>query len=179
VGVESVSSAGQLLGALAMLGAAACYALSGFVVKGRYGHLAAMQTSLVSITAASLVTLPVAVATLPGSLPGVRATAAVLALGAVGTALAFVIFYKLINEVGAGKASLVAYLAPGVALVYGALLLDEPITVASVAGLALILGGVALAARRKLPLEERLDGAALLRVVDHKAGAAVGQRDAA
>src|SRR5436190_363376 len=40
VGVESVSSVGQLLGALAMLGAAACYALSGFVVKGRYGHLA-------------------------------------------------------------------------------------------------------------------------------------------
>src|SRR6476661_767295 len=55
VGVESVSSAGQLRGALAMLGAAACYALSGFVVKGRYGHLAAMQTSLVSITVASLV----------------------------------------------------------------------------------------------------------------------------
>ena len=179
VGVESVSSAGQLLGALAMLAAAACYALSGFVVKGRYGHLAAMQTSLVSITVASVVTLPFAVATLPGSVPGVRAIAAVLALGAVGTALAFVIFYKLINEVGAGKASLVAYLAPGVALVYGALLLDEPITVAAVAGLVLILGGVALAARRKLPLEERLDGAALLRVVDHEPGAAVGQRDAA
>ena len=53
-----------------------------------------------------------------------------LALGVVGTALAFVIFYKLIAEVGAGRASLVSYLAPGVALLYGALLLDEAITVA-------------------------------------------------
>ena len=138
-----------------------------------------MQTSLISITVASVLTFPFALATLPDSAPGVRATAAVLALGAVGTALAFVIFYKLINEVGAGKASLVAYLAPGVALIYGALLLDEPITLAALVGLAMILGGVALAARRKLPLEERLDGAALLSVVDREPGAAVGQRDAA
>jgi drug/metabolite transporter (DMT)-like permease len=71
----------------------------------------------------------------------------VLVLGAVGTALAFVIFYKLINEVGAGRASLVSYLAPGVALFYGALLLDEAITAAAIAGLALILGGVAIASR--------------------------------
>ena len=67
------------------------------------------------------------------------------------TALAFVIFYKLIAEVGAGRASLVSYLAPGVALLYGALLLDEEITVAAIAGLALILGGVALASRRHGP----------------------------
>ena len=71
----------------------------------------------------------------------------VLVLGAVGTALAFVIFYKLINEVGAGRASLVSYLAPGVALFYGALLLDEAITAAAIAGLVLILGGVAIASR--------------------------------
>jgi drug/metabolite transporter (DMT)-like permease len=62
-----------------------------------------------------------------------------------------VIFYKLIAEVGAGRASLVSYLAPGVALFYGAIFRDEPITVAAVVGLVLILGGVALAsgARRR------------------------------
>jgi drug/metabolite transporter (DMT)-like permease len=150
VGVESVQTVGQLLGALAMLGAAALYALSSFVVKRRYGHLAAMQTSLASITVAAVLTLPVAVATLPSSMPGARALLAVLVLGAVGTALAFVIFYKLINEVGAGRASLVSYLAPGVALFYGALLLDEAITVAAIAGLVLILAGVAIASRKRV-----------------------------
>jgi drug/metabolite transporter (DMT)-like permease len=147
VGVESVHSLSAFLGALAMLGAAACYALSSFVVK-RYKGLTSVTTSFVSIAVASVLTLPVAIATAPSSLPGLRALLAILALGVVGTALAFVIFYKLIAETGAGRASLVAYLAPGIALLYGALLLDEKITAASIGGLALILGGVALASRQ-------------------------------
>jgi drug/metabolite transporter (DMT)-like permease len=147
VGVESVSSLGEFLGSLAMIGAAACYALSSFVVK-RYKGLTSVTTSWLSITVASLLTLPAAIATAPSEVPGLRAVLAIVTLGVVGTALAFVIFYKLIAEVGAGRASLVSYLAPGIALFYGALLLDEPITAASVGGLALILGGVALASRK-------------------------------
>jgi drug/metabolite transporter (DMT)-like permease len=149
VGVESIHSTGEFLGALAMVGAAAFYGLSGFVVKGRYGSLTSIQTSFVSISVASLITLPVALATAPTEMPGLRAWAALIALGALGTALAFVIFYKLIAELGAGRASLVAYLAPGVALFYGAIFLDEEITVAAIAGLVLILGGVALASRKR------------------------------
>src|SRR5688572_11795578 len=147
VGVESISTLGQFLGALAMVGAAACYALGGFVVKRRYGRLTSIQASFVSISAASLWTLPAAVGTAPTETPGLGAVAAVVALGVVATALAFVIFYTLIAEVGAGRASLVSYLAPGVALFYGAIFLDEAITVAAIAGLVLILGGVALASR--------------------------------
>jgi drug/metabolite transporter (DMT)-like permease len=147
VGVESISTLWQFLGALAMVAAAASYALSGFVVKRSYRELSSIQTSFVSISVAALMTLPFAAASAPTELPGLRAIAAVVVLGAAGTALGFVIFYKLISEVGAGQASLVSYLAPGVALFYGALLLDEAITVAAIAGLALILGGVALASR--------------------------------
>jgi drug/metabolite transporter (DMT)-like permease len=147
VGVESVHSLGEFLGSLAMLGAAACYALSSFVVK-RYKGLTSVTTSFVSIAVASVLTLPAAIATAPSAAPGLRAAVAIAALGVIGTALAFVIFYKLIAETGAGRASLVSYLAPGIALFYGAVLLDEPITLASIGGLALILGGVALASRR-------------------------------
>ena len=148
VGVESISTLWQFLGALAMVGAAVFYALGSFVVKGRYGRLTSMQTSFVSLSVAAVLTLPPAVATAPSEAPGLRAILAVVALGVVGTALAFVIFYKLIAETGAGRASLVSYLAPGVALFYGAIFRDEPITVAAVGGLVLILGGVALASRR-------------------------------
>jgi drug/metabolite transporter (DMT)-like permease len=161
VGVESVHSTGQLLGALAMIGAAASYALSGFVVKGRYARLTSMQTSFVSILTASLMTLPFAVATAPSELPGLRASLAVLALGAVGTALAFVLFYRLMLDIGPARASLVSYLAPGVALFYGAVFLGEAITVAAVAGLVLILGGVAVASRRRQPLRKRATAARL------------------
>jgi drug/metabolite transporter (DMT)-like permease len=147
VGVESIHSLGQFLGAIAMIGAAVCYALGGFVVKRRYVRLTSMQTSFVSLSVAAVMTLPAAVATVPTEAPGLRAVLALLALGAVGTALAFVIFYKLIAEVGAGRAALVSYLAPGVALFYGGIFLDEAITPAAIAGLVAILAGVALASR--------------------------------
>ena len=66
--------------------------------------------------------------------------------------------YRLINLVGARRMSLVTYLMPGFALVYGAVLLDEPVTAPVLAGLGLILAGVALgsgtvAAARHKPAE--------------------------
>jgi drug/metabolite transporter (DMT)-like permease len=70
-------------------------------------------------------------------------------LGVLGTALAFVIYYELIGAIGAGRAALVSYLAPGVALFYGAIFLDEKITAVAVVGLAVILAGVAIASRPK------------------------------
>jgi drug/metabolite transporter (DMT)-like permease len=149
VGVESVSTPGEILGALAMIGAAAFYALGGFVVKARYRRLTSMQTSFVSISGAALLTLPLAVATTPDHMPGLRAVLAVLCLGAVGTALAFVVYYRLMLELGPARTSLVSYMAPGVALFYGALFLDERITVAAIAGLVLIVAGVAIASRRR------------------------------
>src|SRR4051795_4704248 len=97
VGVESIGTVGQFLGALAMVGAAFFYALSSFVVKRRYGHLAAMQTSWVSVTLAGVMTLPAAVATTPGHTPTLGAVAALATLGVVGTAVGFIIFYELIN----------------------------------------------------------------------------------
>src|SRR5918997_4980729 len=63
VGVESVHSLEEFLGALAMVGAAFFYGLSTFVVKGRYGNLAAVQTSWISVTVAGILTLPVGIAT--------------------------------------------------------------------------------------------------------------------
>jgi len=149
VGLESVHTVKEFLGALAMIGAAFFYGLSSFVVKGRYGQLAAVQTSWISVTVAGLLTLPIGIATTPGHTPDLGSIAALAVLGVGGTAIAFVVYYELINDIGAARAALVSYLAPGIALFYGAVFLDESITVAAVAGLVLILGGVAIAARPK------------------------------
>lgn len=149
VGVETVSTLEEFLGALGILAASACYALSGFIVKRGFAATPAIVSSATSCTVAAVATLPVAVATAEHSSPGTRAVLAVVALGVIGTALAFVVFYWLIGEIGAGRASLISYLAPGVALFYGAALLDEHIGWAAIVGLALILGGVAVAGRRR------------------------------
>jgi drug/metabolite transporter (DMT)-like permease len=159
VGVETIDSLGQFLGALGILGACASYALAGFVVRLRYRGAPAISTSFISVSAAALLTLVPAALTFTGEAPGARAVLSILALGVLHTALAFVIFYRLIGELGAGRGSLVSYLAPGVALTYGAIFLDERITAAAIAGLALILGGVGLASRRRAPSAVGPEGA--------------------
>jgi drug/metabolite transporter (DMT)-like permease len=145
VGVEAIDTLGQFLGAMAMIAAAAFYALSSFMVKSTYKKIPALTTSFISVSAGGLLALPLAAATPPTHGPGLRSVLSLIALGALGTAIAFVIFYGLIGEIGAGRASLVAYLVPPISLTYGAILLDEHVGPGAIAGLVLILAGVALA----------------------------------
>jgi drug/metabolite transporter (DMT)-like permease len=92
-----------------------------------------------------LILTPVALFQLPGSVPSLEATASVLALALAGTAVAQLILFRMLALHGSARLSLVTYLMPGFALLYGALILDERIGVATIGGLALILAGVALA----------------------------------
>ena len=151
VGIETVSTLDEFLGAMAMLGAAFFYALSNYVVKGPFTGYPAIVTSFLSVSAGALIVLPVAAATAEHHAPGLRAILAIVGLGVLGTAAAFVIYYLLIAEIGAGRASLVSYLTPPVALAYGAIFLSEEITAAAIIGTVLILAGVALASRRPRP----------------------------
>ena len=150
VGVETVSTLDEFLGAMGILAASACYALSGFVVKRGFAGTPAIVSSATSCAVGAVVTLPLAAATAEHSAPGLRAVLAIVALGVIGTAVAFVIFYWLIGEIGAGRASLVSY---------GAALLDEHIGWAAIVGLALILSGVSVAGRRRPAPDAALEGA--------------------
>jgi drug/metabolite transporter (DMT)-like permease len=95
--------------------------------------------------------LPVALATLPGHAPALDAAASLVALGAGGTGVAFYFFYGSIAEVGPARASVVAYVAPAFAVLYGVTLLGEGLGVGTIAGLVLILAGSWLAAQGALP----------------------------
>lgn len=142
-------------GALAVVASSLAYAGSGV-----YGQLAVSGTSGPVLAAGSMlvggiVLLPFALFQLPAQVPSWEATASVLALTLLGTALAQLILYRMLALHGSARLSLVTYLMPGFALVYGALILDEAISAAMLGGLALILGGVALASGAvRLPRRE-------------------------
>lgn len=155
-GVDLSGSGSLLLGGLAVVLAGLGYAVGGFLVKHRLAGLEPLGMTVAVMAASALLLAPVALATAPAEAPGIGPLGAVAALGVVGTGLAFVIFYGLIARVGPARSFLVAYLAPGFAVVYGAALLGEAITAATIAGLALILVGSWLAAEGRMPLRPPL-----------------------
>jgi drug/metabolite transporter (DMT)-like permease len=74
---------------------------------------------------------------------------AAIALGAISGGLGWFIYYTVLTSAGAARAAIALYFVPAFAVFYGAVLLDEPLTVASLAGLVLVVAGSALAAGRK------------------------------
>jgi drug/metabolite transporter (DMT)-like permease len=159
LGVDAGGGTAAILGGLMVVLAGFGYAVGGFYLKRRLADLQPAGVGAATMAISALVTLPVALATAPEAIPGAGAVAAVGALGVVGTGIAFWIFYTLIATVGPAKASLVAYVAPGFAVVYGVTLLDERFTVGTAAGLALIVGGSWLAAEGRLPKRRREEAA--------------------
>lgn len=103
-----------------------------------------------SMLAGGLILLPLALFQLPTSKPGGATIASVLVLTLLGTAFAQLILFHMLRVFGSRRLSLVTYLIPGFAVFYGAVLLDEPVTVAALGGLVLILAGVALASGARL-----------------------------
>jgi len=135
---------GQILAALAVVFSALCYAGAGLYAGRRLRGVSPLVTALGTLTAATLATLPIGLFQLPSHVTGWKVTASLLTLGIAGTGLAYILYYSLISGAGASRAILITYLVPTFAVVYGAVLLGEPVTVAVVGGLALVLAGVGL-----------------------------------
>jgi len=139
------------IGAIACLAAAACYAVS-YVYMDKF--LARRGIGPVVLSACQLgaasVWLAIVLGVTGAPAPRLDATvvASVLILGLIGTGAAYVLNYQIIASVGATVASTVTYLLPIVAIILGFLVLGEHITLADLAGIALILAGVALSRNR-------------------------------
>jgi drug/metabolite transporter (DMT)-like permease len=155
LGVDLGGDGGQLLGGLAIVLAALGYAIGGFMVKLKLSDVPPLATATWAVGASAVLLLPAAVLSAPSEVPGLGEVLSVFALGALGTGVAFAIFYSLIATVGPARTFVVTYLAPAFAVVYGATLLDERITVATITGLALILAGSYLGAEGRLPWRRR------------------------
>jgi drug/metabolite transporter (DMT)-like permease len=141
-------------GALECLAASISYAVSyiymdKFLARRGIGSVVLSACQL----AAASVMLAVALAVIGVPTPDVTAVsvAAIAVLGVIGTGFAYVLNYQIITSQGATIASTVTYLLPVVAIVLGVLVLGESITAAALAGIALVLAGVALTRRRTKP----------------------------
>lgn len=135
---------GKVLGALAVVGMAFCYGLGGLLAGRHLRPASPLVVALASTAISALVALPAGAAQAPHHVPGWKVLGSVVALGTLGTAVAYLLFFALIAGAGAAYASLVTYLIPPIALAYGAIFLGERFGAAAFGGLALILGGVAL-----------------------------------
>jgi drug/metabolite transporter (DMT)-like permease len=147
VGVALVVGAqpeGKVLGALAVVGMALCYAVGGLLIGRHLKHVQPIVIGLASCAIAAFVALPPGIAQAPDTWPGWEPVAAVAVLGIPLLGLAYLLFFALITGPGAAYASLVTYLIPPIALAYGAIFLGERFGVTAFGGLVLILGGVAL-----------------------------------
>jgi len=158
-GVDLGGDSDAVFGGLAILLAGLGYAVGAILAKRHLQDIPPVGVAASIMGLSALVLLPALPWTVPADAPGLDAVGAIVALGAGGTGIAFLIFYTLNAEIGPGRASLVAYMAPVFSVFYGVTLLDEHFTVGTAAGLVLILSGSWLAAEGRAPWQRRVAAA--------------------
>jgi drug/metabolite transporter (DMT)-like permease len=143
---------GSDLGAVAQLAVVVvCYALGPAILSRWMSDLPGVGVVAVSLAGAAIVFIPVVLLTggLPTKVPSAPVVVAIVVLAVVCSALAFILLIALIAEVGPVRATAITYLNPAVAILVGAIVLGERITVWTIVGFALVLGGSYLVTRHR------------------------------
>jgi drug/metabolite transporter (DMT)-like permease len=148
VGIESLSGRQDILSISMVLLAAMGYAYAINMINRRIPQVAGLALNTWAMIITSVVYLPFALAGWPSESPSIQAIGSVLALGVFCTAIAFILFFKVVVEVGPPRASLVTYLNTTVAVLLGVVLLGEPLTLGIALGLPLVLIGSYFASRK-------------------------------
>ncbi len=129
----------------AALCAGLSYGIAPNYTRRNLGRVPPLVIATGSQTAAALMLLPLAVMLWPQHNPSVGAWAAAIVLGIASTGLAYILYFRLISNVGPTRAIAVTFLVPAFGMLWGALFLGETVTVNMLAGCAVILLGTALA----------------------------------
>ena len=127
---------------------AVCYAIGPVILQRWLADLPALGVIAASLALTAVAYVPIAAFSFPTEVPSGEALASIVALAVVCTALAFVLFFALIAEIGPVRATVITYVNPAVAAVLGVALLDEHFTLGMGIGFVLVLAGSALATRR-------------------------------
>jgi drug/metabolite transporter (DMT)-like permease len=148
VGIESLSGRQDIISIGMVILAAMGYAYAINMVNRRIPQVPGLALNTWAMIITSFVYLPFAIISWPKNAPSIEAIGSVLGLGILCTAAAFILFFKVIVEVGPPRASLVTYLNTAVAVVLGVILLGEPLTLGIALGLPLVLVGSYFASRK-------------------------------
>jgi len=154
-GVDPLGGWSGMIGTLAVVLASISYAVSTLYSQRKLGDSSGLLVSTASAFWGTIVLLPFGIVQGPSGLPSWEALGSIAMLGIFGTGVGLLMFLYMIEHFGSARASLVVYLLPVTALLYGALLLDEPLRLTAIAGLVLILGGVALGSGAVRPIRRR------------------------
>lgn len=147
VGIDVAGSARELVGVACLLVAACGYAVGPMVLKRHLADLDPIASMGACLTIAGIVLAPLAAASAPAADPTAGALASVVVLGLLCTALALVLMAVLVDEAGPGRALVIAYVNPVIAVALGVVFLGEEPGAGAIAGLAAILAGSWLATR--------------------------------
>jgi len=148
VGIESLSGRQDIISIGMVLLAAMGYAYAINMVNRKIPEVPGLALNTWAMIITSFVYLPFAIISWPKAIPSVQTIGSVLGLGILCTAVAFILFFKVVAEVGPPRASLVTYLNTAVAVVLGVILLGEPLTLGIALGLPLVLIGSYFASRK-------------------------------
>ena len=151
VGIDVGGHSDELLGSFAVLVAALCYAVGPMIVKRRLSDVDPLGPVAASLALATLLITPFALADVPDAVPSSEALASIAVLGIICSAAAFLLFFRLIAEVGPSRATIITYVNPVVALALGVAILDESVTTGVAVGLLLILAGSWLSTDGRVP----------------------------
>lgn len=129
---------------VAAVSASFCYGVAAVLMKKHLSGVSPLAIATGSMVIGAIILLPFAAWLWPEAAPSENAWVMAAALGVACTSLAFVLYFRLIASVGPTKAITVTFLVPVFAVVFGAILLDEPISVSMIAGGLVILLGTGL-----------------------------------
>jgi len=126
---------------------AVCYAVGPAILQRWLTGVPALGVIAASLALTAIAYLPIAVSSIPEAMPSAEAMGSLLALAVLCTAIAFLVFFALIAEIGPVRSTLITYVNPAVAAVLGVAILGERFTVGMAVGFVLVLAGSVLASR--------------------------------
>lgn len=143
LGIEGAST----VAILQVLSVAVCYAVGPVILQRWLSHLPPLGVIAASLGVSALVYVPITAIAGAGSAPSGDALASIVVLAVVCTAIAFLVFFALIAEIGPVRATVITYVNPAVAAILGVVVLGEDFTVGMGLGFVLVLAGSVLATR--------------------------------